>query len=509
MKKLIISLLLFLVIVFFASGQTREPMDIIMLLDTSASMSGSYRELANYISGPFLKDSLEVGDTFHLISFSSSPHHEISRRIETTGDIETILSRLFLLLPIDPYSNIVAALAYAERYALDLPASRSRKMLFITDGEQNPEPGTSGAAQDSRTVEALALETAARLRGNRTDFQWIRFSPLESPRSAQETPVRAQRPEPTPAAAPINEAPQPPEPAVQPVTSTPAKTEAPPQRPARIEQGAFNYAPLLVCLGSIFLLGLLIFFILLRLKKRKSSGPARSTIRPAAVDSAFPRTAIPAVKTEPVPAQKEPTSAVKTEPVSTLKESITAAEIKKEESPPEKQRLALGGQLLNLGQGIKKKSEPLEEKPAEPLQKIPPKGPRSEKTPKEKPVEGESLLVSLVVDDQNKNIGRRNIHSLKNGDIYTVGGGKLDDYFIFLAPVPARIGELQYNSGKCTFVPKKAQYFPETSSRPIPDCIGKIIHVTSDKGYKLTLHFELCEEPPESLIPIPLPARSI
>jgi hypothetical protein len=123
---------------------------------------------------------------------------------------------------------------------------------------------------------------------------------------------------------------------------------------------------------------------------------------------------------------------------------------------------------------------------------------RPEKDTGETPPTG-SLLLSLVVDDQNANIGRRNIHSIKAGDIYTIGGSQLDDYFIFLVPLPAHIGEVHFNGKECTFVPKKTQYFPETGSRPVSDCIGKSIRVVSDKRYELTFHLERYEDPLDSL----------
>jgi hypothetical protein len=110
-----------------------------------------------------------------------------------------------------------------------------------------------------------------------------------------------------------------------------------------------------------------------------------------------------------------------------------------------------------------------------------------------------SLLLSLVVDDQNTNIGRRNIHFLKAGDVYTIGGSKSDDYFIFLVPIPAHVGEVQFNGKECTFIPKKPQYFPEIGSQPVSDCIGKIIRIVSDTRYELTFHLERYEDPLDSL----------
>jgi hypothetical protein len=419
MKKVVVPLLLFFGIVFFVSGQTAEPIDLILVLDTSSSMSGSYREAADYISGPFLKEFLKIGDTFHLISFSGSPRLEISRRIEGAGDVETILGRLFLMLPLEPYSDIAGALAYTERYVLRIPSSRPKKVVFVTDGEQNPEPGTSPAVPDSGTPETLAGETAARLRRNGTDFHWVSFPPAGT-------------------ASPQAEPPQPPAAEQQP-------EELPlPEPPVQMERRPFNYTFLFICLGLIFLLilGLIIFFVIRKFRDSPGKIPAYG-----AEDSGE-------------------------------EQKLSTEEARDTGSPA---GYPAGRQHVK----ILPAAAPLLRK-------------KDEKDGEDAAAQG-TVLVTLVVDDQNTNIGRRNIHSLKAGDVYTIGGGKLDDYFIFLAPVPAHIGEIHFDGSQCTFVPKKPEYFPETGSRPLPDCIGKIIRVVSDKGYELTFHLERYEDPLDAL----------
>ncbi|MDR2071704.1 MAG: VWA domain-containing protein, partial [Treponema sp.] len=196
MKKTVSLLLLFFGIVLFVPGQTPEPIDLILVLDTSSSMSGVHREVIDYISGPFLKEFLKTGDTFHLISFSGSPRFEISRRIEGIGDVETILVRMFLLVPLDPYTDVAGALDYTERYVLQLPSSRPKKVVFITDGDQNPEPGTPAAVQDSRTLETRLAEAAARLRLEGTDFYQVTFPLTGSGPSSGRNPAPFRTPPP-------------------------------------------------------------------------------------------------------------------------------------------------------------------------------------------------------------------------------------------------------------------------------------------------------------------------
>jgi hypothetical protein len=108
------------------------------------------------------------------------------------------------------------------------------------------------------------------------------------------------------------------------------------------------------------------------------------------------------------------------------------------------------------------------------------------------------LMLSLFVEDQNAAAGRRNVHALKPGYSYTLGGGN-SDFLIFLLPLPPHIAEI-YSSedGSCTFIPKKPCFFPDLGSNPLPDCIGKTIRIVSG-NYELFIRLERSEDPLKSL----------
>jgi hypothetical protein len=115
-----------------------------------------------------------------------------------------------------------------------------------------------------------------------------------------------------------------------------------------------------------------------------------------------------------------------------------------------------------------------------------------------KVVYGSPIMLNLFVQDQNTFIGKRNTHLVKPGLSFSVGGGN-SDFLVFLVPVPAKIGELKYESSGCTFYPRKTKYFPDMGDNPLSDCIGKTIRVVSDKGYELFFRFEQYEDPLEKL----------
>jgi hypothetical protein len=50
----------------------------------------------------------------------------------------------------------------------------------------------------------------------------------------------------------------------------------------------------------------------------------------------------------------------------------------------------------------------------------------------------------LVVKDQSRSIGKRNIHTLKAGSRYSVGGKK-SDFLIFLVSLPNHLGEIRFD----------------------------------------------------------------
>ncbi|WP_461248002.1 vWA domain-containing protein, partial [Treponema sp. R6D11] len=133
MKKNIFLVLLLLFTIVCAYGQNASPADIVLLLDTSSTMSSSYENVNNYITGDFLNEFLRVGDTFHLIAFSGNSRLDVARRISGLGDVETIIGRMLLQYPVENGSNISSALSYAEQYITTLP-SRPKKIVLVSVG---------------------------------------------------------------------------------------------------------------------------------------------------------------------------------------------------------------------------------------------------------------------------------------------------------------------------------------------------------------------------------------
>jgi hypothetical protein len=535
MRKTIIFLILILGIVFGASGQN-GPIDLVVLLDTSASMSDSYKSTGDYLSGPFLKEFLRIGDTFHLISFSKTPKVEISRLIEGIGDIETIIGRFLLMYPINPDTDIAGALAFAEKYAASLPGTRHRKIILVSDGD--------GEAQ---AVSSAISGASDRLKDQNADLQFIKV-PLSGP-----APVSGRPPEETArrqtaqsgsgavggaaggAAASTGTAGA----SSLRQETAPVREEGnvlagpPPASPSRSAGTAESGTS-----GA------------LTSPEQPSSGTAQE---PSGQGTALQPGSPPDTTALEAPPPQEPslqdtpsqapqggsgTSAGETAPALITPSGGTTAETSQSTGSPSFSGdiplpLIIGLIILALiilaliiffasrnlhsspnrvmaqaaapqdrGQDIMSDYAEKNKNSGTPPLSYPPK--QRKTLPKDKPLDANldfdngPPMLSLFVADQNTAIGRRNIHAVKPGYTFTVGGGK-SDFLIFLVPIPPHIADVYFDGRQCTFIPRKSQYFPDIGSQQVLNCIGKTIRVISDKNYELHIRIERYEDPLKAL----------
>jgi hypothetical protein len=622
MKKIMCALVLFGSIFFFSFGQEsiapENPIDLVLVLDTSSGMSDSYRELQDYLTGPFLSEFLRIGDTFHLISFSDGARIEIARRIEGIGDVRTIIGRIFLMYPLDPNSDISAAIKYTENYISFLPGTRQKKVVFFSKGDSFS--GSSG--QTANGVESLIAETAPRFSRLGAELRYIPVPFNTGPSSGRapaaitqaparqavpggasappasasgtvpsptvpasrentQTPGSASSREPASPAPPAAVTPPPASAAVPPVSATPAPagstapqsaaSSAPPassrSRPADSTAPSSAAAPPPV----------------------SAAVPPPATARPE-LPSAVPA---PSVDVSPVPLQARKGSEAPVVPAEGTSSEIVPPTAERQEpengagspgevpassssvpavpdrgfatplaglppvggSPPARGGIAespasignlpiplligfavlailLLGLIIFFASGRLRRSPnramahaalprrkeqekpriPAEDKNAELFanyaatqrrrttvtpQDISRGNASLEKTSIEQSqTESYSgpLMLSLFVEDQNTFIGRRNIHTVKPGYTFTIGGGK-SDFLIFLVPMPPRIAEIRFDGRQCAFFPRKPQFFPDIGSKSISNCIGKTIRIISEKNYELHIRMERYEDP--------------
>ncbi len=104
--------------------------------------------------------------SYHLLSFGETAQSEIAQRMSSETDVKSVLGKLYLLYPLARYSDLVGALSYLLQYLADLPESRRKVVVVITDGVHNPPPSSPTFGLASEKIQADIEATASRIRAN-------------------------------------------------------------------------------------------------------------------------------------------------------------------------------------------------------------------------------------------------------------------------------------------------------------------------------------------------------
>ncbi|MCL1812359.1 MAG: hypothetical protein FWG29_02420 [Treponema sp.] len=455
MKKIFLFLLIAVILFPIAAQQGK---DVVLVVDTSSSMFSCYNDVGAYLSRFFLAENLTVGDTLHIISFGSKPRFEIARRIRGEGDVETARARIWLLYPLDPSSDPAAAINYTEQYTRSIQGERPKKVFFVSDSD----------------LSGQVTAAAGRFPPN-TDLQFIRAASPMSPGqsgattgqsgAASGTASSAGQSSVTGASGTPSAASD--DPSVVPASSVDPLDQGISQAEEQSAAGSasatgetaqgsgagdtgtaagtgsgiggtgFNLQsiPLPLIIAGALLLLLLILFIILRMRKLQSS--PKKTMAQMTSEGSGGSYAGDA--------------------------SNNAALLNNYASRQAEASL----QGPNRQYHYRNTSNQFLTKPP---------------------------MLNIFVEEQNAAIGRRNIHALKKGSTYTVGGGN-SDFLIFLVEFPANLGRLHFDGTNCTFTPLKSEYFPDIGSSPVTECIGKPIRIISRKNYEVFFHFEPYKDP--------------
>ncbi|MDR2144547.1 MAG: hypothetical protein LBP29_09280 [Treponema sp.] len=503
------------------------PKDIIVLVDTSSSMSSFYANVTDYLTGPFLEENLNLGDTFHLISFSGKPRFEIARRIIDLGDVQTINGRIFLLYPLEPVSDIAAAISYGEKYTTIIPSGRQKRIFIIGDSELKDVEGLVNAAgarlrESGATIRYLKvpLSVPARPQGGQTAStspqggSQTSSSSGRSPATASGSSAPPVSPGRTESSAPTGtssgssvraESPgvvsgSPGRTDLPTRTDPPVRTEPPAQTSSSVQTGASAQAesPAVTDPSAAPV---------------QAGTPVESGALPPETLPESPRAE--SIRSAPVPDPAVPDPVVSENGTNASGRSsggfnfslslplliglgilallifgfIIFTMLKNLNSSPKR---VMASAATIHGDSAVKNAELLNSFASTAKTRGVP--PRRYHREEQNQFLSNPPMLNLCVEDQNTAIGRRNVHTLKPGSRFTLGGGA-SDFLIFLVPLPPRIGELRFDGTNCTFIPLKSKYFPDIGSQAVPECIGKPIRVLSDKHYEIFFHFERYKDP--------------
>ena len=154
MRKHLLLLFLFL-LVFSLPG---EPLDIIVMIDTSSSMEPYFDNLVNYLFMNTLSNNMYLGDRFHLLCFSSYPTIELAETLKDEDSIKYIQKEINFLkgrLIFGRYTDLLSALKLVINYAENLGPGSNKRILLLSDGIHDPPPDSPYA---NITVEAARAE---------------------------------------------------------------------------------------------------------------------------------------------------------------------------------------------------------------------------------------------------------------------------------------------------------------------------------------------------------------
>jgi hypothetical protein len=140
MKKL----LLILTISLMSVGLFAVPTDYVVLLDVSQSALSIYDDLEEFLIKDILSNHIQIGDSFHLLSFADDPEFELSVNFSSPEDGKKILNRLALLNPLGKYTDLIKALGFVKEYANSVQGEGTLELIILTDGIHDPPPGRYG-----------------------------------------------------------------------------------------------------------------------------------------------------------------------------------------------------------------------------------------------------------------------------------------------------------------------------------------------------------------------------
>jgi hypothetical protein len=179
-----------------AISDETDASDVVVLLDVSQSVLPYFHDITDYVVSSVVKDFIRLGDTFHLLSFGETTQVEVAQRISTEEDVKSVLARLYLLYPLARNTDLVSAFSYLSQYLSDLPETRSKVVVIITDGIHNPSPKSPAFGLSSEEANSEIEVTASKIKRNGWPVYIIKV-----PFSAERAAAEASAPDSSPSAA--------------------------------------------------------------------------------------------------------------------------------------------------------------------------------------------------------------------------------------------------------------------------------------------------------------------
>ncbi len=171
-KKILLSIAFAIVAVFAVAQPTTA--DIVLLLDTSGTMVPFYDQINTQVLTEITSKFIRNGDTVHLISFSEKPNLELSQKITSEEDVQKLVSRINLLYPVGPYTDLTNAVTYTDSYINKLRKSSDKVLVLISDGLYSPAPGSQSENSTPEQAVKTISDTLNRLNDKGVHTYWVK-----------------------------------------------------------------------------------------------------------------------------------------------------------------------------------------------------------------------------------------------------------------------------------------------------------------------------------------------
>jgi hypothetical protein len=442
------------------------------------------------------------------LSFADAPEEEVSIPIQAAADLMPVINRILLLQPLGRYTDLIAALDFLYKYTRALPGDNGKLVLLLTDGIHDPPPGSPNRLEAAQTVARL-LESTEKIR--RAGWN-VHILQMPRPEGAGEAAAGE---------AAAGEVPGVPSGTGQDVLQALTdQLQAPTTVYAEVDKGEIT--------------GKLTGFSTLHFPAESLGRVRRRFIVPMRVSnfSGTPqRYTVAGVQHRDLQLLRHPVT-VEAPPDQTVELPVPLR-------LPSRRALPAGEQSLSLEFRFSEDTariSPLAGEIRIDFAASPPWLPRLPRIPLPYLLYAIGILALLLVllllglfvrrrlqdaafsrffeglserrgarvrplilrvDEQNPNIGARNIHRVTPGASLSVGGDG-SAFVIFYVPMPRRIAVIRNEKGRYVFVPKRLEHFVDLEE-PLPDCLGKAIRTVSGRGHQVTIRFQEYVSPLEEI----------
>ena len=462
--------------------------DVIVMVDTSGSMFPFFDDLIQYLLRDILERRLQPGDNFHLLSFAGFPGPEVSTQVDDALSLEKVIERILLLNALGKYTDLVAAVQYLYNYTKALPEKNKKLVLLLTDGIHDPPP-ESPNQMDAERVRQELLASAQKIKKEGWNVHILQMPETARPPGSDETKsvlkdfAEALGADVYPYEQDENEI------LAGRVTGFPT-LEFPEDlgRVGRKFKARFvvrNFSGEVISMKLIEVLsdGDNILADEVKIKVRRGQKKAFS---------------VPITLPEEIPEGKHDL------PIHLLFADRSLRISPKEgrlifsyyKSAPAARiwglyilyliaALLLLFLIIRLLILLRDRIQRLSTAPF-----YTNAGGAGKAKYRHRPL-------IMLVEEQNTNIGSRNIHPVPPGASRSVGG-RGSTFLIFYVPVPRRIGDIRNDGNSYNFVPKRREFFPDLTKN-LPDCLNKEIQARSKRGHRIVFKFQEYISPLEQI----------